>query len=199
MEKNEISAAFGCVILAAGLGTRFGGDKLLAVFDGQPLYRRVMEAVPGVCRQKTAVVSGDRRILTAAEEAGFLPVVNDWPEEGISRSIRLGLEALGDCAGALFMVGDQPLLRRETAARLLEAAAENPGCIIAPVRSDGKPGNPCFFPARFFPALKALEGDTGGRRVMAAHPEAVVTVPAADRELADTDSPEALEALKNHM
>ncbi len=199
MANQEHTAAFGCIILAAGLGRRFGGDKLMAQFDGQPLYCRVMAAVPGECRERTAVVSGDGRILAAAAAAGFLPVENHNPEEGISRSIRLGLERLEDCDGILFMVGDQPLLRQETAQRLLDTARDKPGSIIAPVRSDGRPGNPCFFPARFFPELMALTGDTGGRRVMKAHPEAVIPLPVNDRELADTDTPQALAALKNDM
>lgn len=196
MRKTENSAIFGCIILAAGLGQRFGGDKLLAQFDGQPLYKRVMSAVPEETRERTAVVSGDGRILAAAAEAGFRPVENYRPEEGISRSIRLGLEALSGCAGVLFMVGDQPLLRQETARQILDTARANPGHMIAPVRSDGRPGNPCFFPARFFPELMALEGDTGGRRVMKAHPEALISLPVSDRELADTDTPQALAELE---
>ena len=197
MPISERPEEYGCVILAAGLGRRFGGGKLLAQFDGQPLYRRVMDAVPVEARGRTAVVSGDADILAAAAERGYRPVENLLPEAGISRSIRRGLEALEGCAGVLFMVGDQPLLRRETTEALLTAARENPGCIVAPVRSGGKTGNPCFFPARFFPELLALEGDTGGRRVMAAHPEAVVTLPVSDRELTDTDSPQALAALES--
>ena len=82
---------------------------------------------------------------------------------------------------------------------VLDTARANPGRIIAPVRSDGRGGNPCFFPARFFPELSALTGDTGGRRVIAAHPEAVIHVPVSDWELFDTDSPAALEELKKEM
>ena len=190
-------SAFGCIILAAGLGKRFGGGKLLAEFDGKPLYLRAMAAVPEEAKEAAAVVSGDGQILAAAAEFGFIPVENLRPEDGISRSIRLGLEALGECAGALFLVGDQPLLRRETVQALLDTARAHPGSIIVPVRSDGRGGNPCFFPARFFPELMALTGDTGGRRVIAAHPEAVIHVPVRDTELTDTDSPAALEELKH--
>ena len=68
MPISERPEEYGCVILAAGLGRRFGGGKLLAQFDGQPLYRRVMDAVPGEARGRTAVVSGDADILAAAAE-----------------------------------------------------------------------------------------------------------------------------------
>ena len=46
-----------------------------------------------------------------ASEFGFIPVHNPHPDWGISYTIRLGLEALEPCDGALFLVSDQPLLR----------------------------------------------------------------------------------------
>jgi CTP:molybdopterin cytidylyltransferase MocA len=199
MGENAVSTGYGCVILAAGLGRRFGGGKLFAEFDGIPLYKRAFSAVPQALFRDTVVVSAEREILVEAETMGFRPVRNPRPEDGISLSIRLGLEALGDCEGALFMVGDQPLLRRETVSALMAAARENPGCILAPVRQDGSPGNPCYFPARFFPELMALTGDTGGRRVIRTHPEALRTLAVDERELTDTDSPEALSALSGHL
>lgn len=197
MEKARKFNGFGCVILAAGLGTRFGGGKLLAEFGGVPLYARTMDTVPGELHARTVVVSRDEHILRAAEERGFRPIVNDRPEEGISRSVRLGLEALEDCGGVLFMVADQPLLEQATVERILRAGRDNPGRIIAPVRADGRPGNPCLFPAAFFGELLRLQGDKGGRSVIAAHPEALVTIPADSRELTDVDSRRALEELEH--
>ena len=182
--------------MAAGGGTRFGGGKLLARFRGESLYRRTLELLPGQALDAMAVVSGEPEILAAAEAMGFLPVRNDRPEEGVSRTIRLGLEALGDCGAALFMVADQPLLTRETVARILSLGAEHPDRIVAPERPDGQLGNPCLFPAVFFPELRALEGDRGGRRVISAHPEALWAVPVPEEELIDTDRPEDLEKLE---
>ena len=88
----------GCVVLAAGAGKRFGGGKLLSPFRGEALYRRALAAVPGDMLSAVAVVSGEEEILAAARERGFLAVGNDAPAEGISRSIRLGLDALGRAA-----------------------------------------------------------------------------------------------------
>lgn len=192
MEKD----GFGCVVLAAGAGERFGGGKLLAEYRGKPLYLSALEAVPTGSVGAAAVVSGDETILAAAGKRGFLPVVNARPEEGISRSIRLGLDALGDCGGILFLVADQPRLTRQTAERILETAGKHPECIIVPTDERGTPGNPCFFPKEYFPELRALEGDRGGRRVIASHPEAVVTVAVPAAELADTDTPEQLRELE---
>ena len=116
----------GLVIMAAGAGRRFGGGKLLAEFGGRPLYVRALEAAPPGVFARTAVVTAIEPMLTMARESGFLPVVNDRPALGVSRTIRLGLEAVGDCGGVMFLAADQPLLRPETVARLARTFAENP-------------------------------------------------------------------------
>ena len=95
-----------------------------------------------------------------------------------------------------FLVCDQPLLRKESVLRILEAGAAHPERIIAPEGPDGRLGNPCLFPAAYFPELAALEGDRGGKRVIRAHPEAVLTVPLPEEELFDTDTKEDLSRLK---
>ena len=186
----------GCVVMAAGSGTRFGGGKLLAEYRGAPLYRHALEAVPADALERVAVVSGDDEILSAGEAMGFLCVRNDRPEDGVSWTIRLGLDALGDVDAALFMVADQPRLRRKTVERLLAEGESRPEKIVAPARSDGQLGNPCLFPAAFFPELRALEGDRGGRRVITAHPEALAAIPVPEVELFDTDCREDLKKLE---
>ena len=194
MDNSGWSAA--CVLLAAGAGERFGGGKLLAEFDGAALYARAMDALPAEMFVRTAVVSGSEEILAESTRRGFLPVRNDAPEEGVSRSIALGLDAAEPCSAALFLVGDQPLLTKASVRRILEAGRENPDKIIAPQRPDGRLGNPCLFPAAFFAELRALRGDCGGKQVIRAHPEAVFTVTLPEAELFDTDTKEELQRLK---
>ena len=192
MDNRTVS----CVLLAAGAGSRFGGGKLLAEFDGKRLFECAMNALPEELFARVAVVSGCEDIFAESERRGFLAVRNNAPEQGVSLSIRLGLAAAKPCSAALFLVGDQPLLQKESVRRILEAGAAHPEKIIAPETPDGRLGNPCLFPAAFFPELSALEGDRGGKRVIRAHPEALFTVPLPEEELFDTDTKEELQRLK---
>lgn len=186
--------AIGCVIMAAGNSSRFPGNKLTAEFEGQPLFRRALEAVPPGVFSQVAVVTQYQQIADAAAEYGFHFLLNDRPEEGQSRTVVLGTQALQNCDAILFLVADQPLLRRETVRKVAEHWLAHPEYIVGAAHK-GKRGNPCIFPKKFFPELLNLTGDVGGNAVIRAHPEYLRTVEVDSAELADIDTREALEAL----
>ena len=184
----------GCVVMAAGRASRFGTNKLLQEIGGKSLLRRALEAVPPAVFDRVAVVTQYPEVIALAAEFGFQAIENPHPEWGVSHTIRLGLSAMEGCDGVLFQVADQPFLRRETVARAASLWRERPEAIVA-LGHRGQRGNPCLFPARFFPELMALEGDRGGSAVIRRHPEALVLVETAAEELWDVDTPQALEAL----
>lgn len=187
-----------CILLAAGLGTRFGGNKLLARVDGTPMIVRA-------CRQHAAqpyalrvlvARPGDGELLAQALRFAFRPAYNPNPRRGIASSLCIGLnmalsaaegEGLG-LDGALFGVCDQPGLRGVTVARLLEAFDADPSRIVAPVSPEGRRGNPVIFPRASFPELLELRGDRGGGVVIERHPKLLLTVPAPAEELRDVDT-----------
>lgn len=180
----------GCVVLAAGNARRFGSNKLNATVEGESLIRRALEAVPvGLA---AVVVSQYPDILALAGEYGFAAVRNNRPDLGLSLSVRLGLEHLLDCDGTLFLVADQPWLKRNSAEALAALWAQNPGKIAA-MAHGGIRGNPCLFPARFYPELLALTGDRGGSAVIRNHEEDLILLETDAWELADVDTPEALQ------
>ena len=185
----------GCVVLAAGSASRFGGNKLTATVEGQALIRRALSAVPAEQLSAVAVVTQYPEILDLAREFSFTPVRNDAPEAGVSRSIALGLAALGDCPGALFLVADQPLLRRESVEALVALWPRQPDGVAA-LGHGGVRGNPCLFPARLFPELLALRGDRGGSAVIRRHEDVLTLLEVDPRELQDADTPEALERIR---
>ena len=199
LTKPPAGLPVGCVVLAAGASARFGGNKLLAPFRGEPLIRRALAAVPAPMLAAAAVVTRFDEIKTLAEAAGFLCVWNPCPALGQSHSVRLGVEALtGACpglAGILFLPADQPLLRRESVEALLARFWEEPEAILA-ASSGGVRGSPCLFPAWAFSELLALTGDTGGGAVIRRHPEALRLMELPAPELRDADTPGALRALE---
>lgn len=184
----------GCVVLAAGNARRFGSNKLNAQVEGVSLIRRALDAVPGGLA--AVVVSQYPDILALAGEYGFDALLNDQPELGLSRSVRLGLAHLTDCDGVLFLVSDQPRLKRDSVEALAALWAQNPEKIAA-MAHNGVRGNPCLFPARLFPELLALTGDRGGSAVIRHHEDDLILLETDAPELADVDTPAALEQVRN--
>lgn len=187
--------SIGCLVMAAGNGARFGSNKLEASFAGKSLFSLALAAIPAGTFSRVTVVSQYPALLQEASQAGFAAILNDRPEDGISRTIRLGTEAMADCAAILYMVSDQPLLRADTVQRLADCWLQNPACIVSAAHGSHR-GNPCLFPARFFPELCALEGDRGGSSVIRRHEDALLLVEADEHELFDCDTKQVLEILR---
>lgn len=185
----------GCVVMAAGDARRFGENKLAALFDGKTLIRRALEAVPSEEFSAVAVVTQYPEVEDLAAEFGFIPVRNPHPDWGISHTIRLGLEALGDCGAALFQVSDQPMLCRETVAAEVAFFREHPDKLVG-LSHGGVRGNPCIFPAAYFPELLALTEDHGGSSVIRRHEEDLLLFECPAQELEDADTRQALRAME---
>ena len=183
----------GCVIMASGLGKRFGGNKLMADFHGKPMIRRALDATEGLFTHRV-VVTRHESVAALCRTLNVDVVLHDLPYR--SDTVRLGLEALPDLDACMFLPGDQPLLRRETVAMLLENWKNNPNSIIRPAYEDNE-GSPVLFPSWAFPELQSLPEGKGGGVVIKNHPNEVLRVSVADPfELADADTQETLELLK---
>jgi len=185
----------GCVVMAAGNARRFGENKLAAELDGRSLIRRALEAVPPEAFDSVVVVTQYPEIASLAQEFHFTAIQNQHPDFGISHTIRLGLTKLTDCDGVLFLVSDQPLLRRESVAELVDLWRRQPEHIAA-LSHGGVRGNPCLFPARFFPELLNLREDKGGNTVIRRHEDCLLLLEVDARELTDVDTPDAMKQVQ---
>lgn len=186
----------GCVVMAAGSARRFGDNKLAAALGGKTLMERALDAVPADRLAAVCVVTQYDEVERLARGRGFEVVRNDRPQDGAARTVRLGTQSLmARCGAILYMVSDQPLLRRESVAALLDFARAHPGHIVAAAHG-GRRGNPCLFPARYFEELCQLTGDVGGSAVIRAHADELLLFEVGERELLDVDTREALRALE---
>ena len=192
------SLKIGCVVMAAGNARRYGNNKLAAQLRGRSLILRALEAVPAEQFDTVVVVTQYPEIMRLAAEFHFAAVLNEHPEYGISHTIQLGLTGLRDCGGVLFQVSDQPLLRRESVAELVRLWKRSPESIAA-VGHNGVRGNPCLFPARFFPELLELREDRGGNTVIRRHEEDLILLEVDGAELYDVDTAQALEKLEREV
>ena len=183
----------GCVIMASGLGKRFGGNKLMADFCGKPMIQRALDATEGLFFHRV-VVTRHESVAELCHRQNVDVILHDLPHR--SDTVHLGLEALGDLDACLFLPADQPLLRRETVAMLLENRKENPASIIRPAFEETE-GSPVLFPAWAFAELKNLPEGKGGGVVVQRHIHEVYRVSVSNPfELADVDTPEMLTMLE---
>ena len=187
------------VLLAAGGGSRFGGGKLLAEFNGRPLIRAALDALSEAPVDETIVVLGAQPVemRRLCEPYGIRIVENaDW-RRGQSTSVLAGLLALGEEArAAVVLLADQPLVGAEAVARLV--AAHEDGAKVAVSTYGGRRRNPVLFSREVWPLLEEeLTGDEGARSVLRRHPELIVEVPCDGAgDPADVDTREDLRRLE---
>lgn len=200
------------IVLAAGAARRFGRPKQLERWPplgGPTLVERAVGLTVAATAGPVLVVVGNRREAVEEALAGPVnsgrvrPVFNPRWEEGQGFSVAAGVKAASGLVppveGVLIMLTDQPRLKVETLAALLERFAglgeAGREKILFPV-FEGKRGNPVIFGRTFFEELTRLEGDVGGRAVVRKYPQAIIEVAVTDPAIhEDVDTPEELARL----
>ena len=191
----------GAVVLAAGASSRMGGgNKLLTELDGQPMVRRVVEAVLGSRASPVIVVTGNTAdaVREALAKCPVSFINNPDFSIGLSSSLKFGLKVLpADCDGAVIVLGDMPAVTPALIDNLIGAFAPAEGRAICVATHGGKRGNPVLFARRFFEEIEFIEGDVGARGLIGAYPELVCEVEMeSDAPLIDIDTAEDLAAYR---
>lgn len=109
----------GCIVMASGVGVRFGGNKLMAELCDAPLVGHVVRATDGLFSRRV-VVTCHADVAALCETLGAQVILHDEPCR--NDTVRLGMEAMDGCDTVTFVQGDQPLIRPASIAALLRAA-----------------------------------------------------------------------------
>ena len=197
MTGNFVPGIVG-ILLAAGRGERFGGDKLLTLirphakpradaptdgrspgvareFIGVMACRNLLFALPRV----VAVVRPDDAALAVALGAAGARIVRCADaEDGMGASLACGVLATRDAAGWVVALGDMPWIETSTIVRVAGAIAD--GATVAAPFHRGQRGHPVGFGTSCFAALAALAGDGGARSIVASHRDSVVRIDVDD-------------------
>lgn len=180
----------GCVILAAGEGRRFGGNKLIALYKGRPLVQRAIDAA-GMSQALTCtlVIGADAEALLSAVDSRRCAIVSnpEW-REGIASSIRAGLHRHESDDACVLLVGDEPLVAGADIDALIASFADHPKSISA-LRAGRVWGTPVLFPRPDLKALARLRGDSGAKRYAQTQKKRLRLIDAANpRAFADVDT-----------
>jgi len=182
------------VVLAAGLGTRLGGDvpKPLLLLGGQPLVAHALAAARASGCDTVLVVVSDARVADAITGAEI--VRNEQPERGIASSLQVAIRALEprpEIRAAVVGLADQPLVGAEAYRRL--AAADVP---LAYATYGGERANPVLIARERWREVLELAGDVGARVLFERHDALGVPCDGTGSP-DDVDTPEDLARLES--
>lgn len=153
------------VILAAGSSRRLGYPKQDVVIAGETLLQRAVRLAHEASLSPVVVVTraGSERSKDLESDQAVIIAANREADEGLASSIRCGISLASNhgVTGAVILACDQPTLRADHLRALVEDKNRVTGSAYA-----GSISVPAYFPARSFPSLLQLRGDTGARKLL---------------------------------
>lgn len=176
----------GCVIMASGLGKRFGGNKLMANLDNKPIIQWILDTTKDLFKYRI-VVTRNLEVKKLCEENNVDVIFHELPER--SDTVRLGLSPLATKVDAcFFMPADQPFITRDSMIKLIRAVQGDVNFIWRSAYKDIV-GSPVCFPKWTFTELLELPQGKGGSFVVNKYKDKVKTIQVSDEiELMDIDT-----------
>jgi molybdenum cofactor cytidylyltransferase len=154
------------IVLAAGLASRFGGDKLLHDYRGRPLAGHIADTLAGMGLRRIAVCPPAPSVrIGLFASRGFEVASNAEPGRGLASSLAIGAAAAiaSGADRALVCLADMPNVTVEHLWRLL---AESKDHAAVATSAAGIRSPPAVFTAALLPGLTRLTGDTGARDLL---------------------------------
>ena len=175
------------ILLAAGIASRFGSNKLEAMLGDDMLGLHAARTLAGIgCNGLFAVHDpANAKLASGLQSNGFTLLDNDIPHVGLSHSLALAaLAATASEADAMLVcLADMPSVSTRHLLALIDAHRQHPDRIITSATATQR-SPPALFPRTAWPMLATLTGDAGARQFL--HHAIVVQTHAA--ELIDIDS-----------
>lgn len=200
------------VVLAAGMSTRMGRNKLLLTFRDKPLVVHAVDTLLASKAGEIIVVLGyesekvwDRledyagQVSNGGQRRRVRLVKNPDYRDGLSTSVRTGVQAVAAEAGAIMIyLADQPLLEPGDVDRIIAAfatAKADDKMIVVPFFK-GERGNPVILDASLRDSILGIVGDVGCKGVIKRYPEKVYAIEMEnDHVVRDVDDVQAYERL----
>ena len=156
------------ILLAAGQSKRMiDQNKLTKKINGIPLIKLSVNNILSSDINELIVVLGYqkkiiRNIFEKHNKIKF--VVNENFADGISTSIKTGLEHLSDKSDAFFIcLGDMPLINKKIYNHLIKSRKENQ--IVVPTYKNNQ-ANPVLFSKFMKTTIMTIAGDFGAKKIL---------------------------------
>ncbi len=192
--QPEGKLRLGAVVLAAGLSSRMGKQKMLLPWAGKTVIETVVNTLIKVEVDRIVVVIGReaeqiREMLkTGPAQAIYNPL---YTNGNMVTSLLTGLGALtGKVDAVLLALGDQPQMQMETIRTVVNEWLKNPEKLCIP-SFQMRRGHPWIIPSKLWRSLSELKEGNTMRDFIRMHESTIQYVLVEnDTILADLDTPE---------
>lgn len=126
----EIKAKVAAVIVAAGSGSRFGGEKQLLELGGKPMYRQVVDTFRSISAIDSLILVCSEALMEAADDPGIHKVLGGTSrQESVHHGVLMA-EELG-CEFVLVHDAARALLSAELIEQVLNETVTHGAAILA--------------------------------------------------------------------
>jgi len=186
----------GFLILAAGQGRRFGGNKLTAMLDNKPVIQHCLDTLITLDHPIAIVYEHDNAELSRCISAyPIQKLAFDAARRGMGASLAYGVEQTKDWNGWIICLGDMPWISLDTYQKISDKLHNH--AITRPTTLNTSPpqtpGHPVGFQRRFKQELLALTGDEGAKCIISRHKDMLYSMETSDYGIVlDIDRPSDL-------
>jgi len=181
------------IVLAAGLSSRMGVQKLLLPFGGKTVIAHIVDQLLASTVDEVHVVVGHQAERISRELSGRAVSIVNNPnyKSGMLSSVRCGLRNLPEkCRAVIVMLGDQPSITTELIDQMLQSFAATEKSILVPLYK-GKRGHPILFSSLYRDEILKRHGDVGLRGLLHGHSDDIFELAVSTASvLCDMDCPE---------
>jgi len=167
------------ILLAAGMSSRFGRNKLLEDLNGRTVIEHVLANCLSSKVDRTIIVLGFEhlRIKKVISNYDCMVVLNPRFQDGQSSSIKAGLRAIHeDSEAVLISPGDVPLITHEQIDALIGNFRKY-GSKIAVTAHNEEIGHPILFDSSLFAELLRIDEEGQGlKEVITRHKDQIAKV-----------------------
>ena len=188
------------IVLAAGKSTRMEGhNKLLAMVQGKPMIRAVVEAALDSKVDETIVVLGwdENRVRDLLVDLPCRLIVNREFEKGQSSSLKAGLSEVDpETRAVLVLPGDIAKIDSRSIDKVVNSYILDGGTILVAAHN-GRHGHPILIGRKFFRDIAQITEETHGLKSLIKNHENEIRLieVGTDNVLRDVDTPEDLHRL----
>ncbi len=181
------------LLLAAGQGSRFGGDKCLApLVDGTPLVLQAARNLQDTVDQMLVIARPDDRALQQLmHEHGFALTICERAHLGMAESLKCGVAATASASCWLIAFADMPFIQPASYKAVANKLTRKDSVCVPYYQN--KQGHPVGFGSTYRQLLLELQGDVGARSILKQYPDRIQRLMLDDPGIVwDIDRPEDL-------